>query len=97
MVKDYYMEHDDFTTGSDLEIEVDLDDEIEMDTDNKQMGSGFNEQVNFVWAEFLNKQSHCSESTMTIEHLALFLESIHKNGRGFKRSVPGYLSNKGKL
>lgn len=96
MVKDYYMENDDFGTGSDIEIEMDCDEHMEINTNNKKVGSGFNEQVNFVWTEFLNKQSQCSDSTITIEHLALFLELVYENRRDFKRSVPGYLSNKGK-
>lgn len=107
-IVDYCLENDmldDKDTEVDVQLHRDNDDECElMDSQESPINNSinvsnvsFSKHIHILWTSFLEKQNGFSKSFLTIEHLAQFLELIYENENDFKRSVPGYLTNKGKL
>ena len=105
-IVDYCLENDmlDEEDTEDVQLHRHNDDECElMDSQESPINNSinvnnasFSKHIQILWTSFLEKQNGFSKSFLTIEHLAQFLELIHEKKNDFQRTVPGYLTNKGK-
>jgi E3 ubiquitin-protein ligase RNF213 len=59
----------------------------------------FSKKIDSVWKEFMKNQNSTSSRILSIEHLALFLETINEFGESknkkYSRRIPGYLTHRG--
>lgn len=97
-VIDYCLENDDFDvdeiTSSYDTMNMSIDEVKEEPMDLEET---FNQRIELIWKRFLEKQKTYSNSFLTTEHLAKFLEILYENTNDFQRQIPGYLTNKGNL
>lgn len=103
---DYCLEHDlldedtedvQFTRDNDSDCELMDSQEIPINNSIDVNNASFSKHIQILWTSFLEKQNGFSKSFLTIEHLAQFLELIYESKSDFQRTVPGYLTNKGKF